>query len=265
MKKIFTFLIAIFILVNVFAQAPQKMSYQTVVRNSDGALVDSANVGIKISLLQGSANGVAVYVETHNAMTNANGLASLEIGTGTTIKGAFDSINWANGHYFLKTETDPTGGANYTIIGTSQLLSVPYALYAENVNTSLLNTSIYFHSTAYLDGGINSMCGKYDVDYDQSFNYRVWSFLVPRNGQIKNLLVTPTQDTVALGSIVTCEILLNGVSTPLSLTLTNADGFNFKSDTTTKINVIQGDFIAFQWIRGSIKPGTRFQASVELK
>ncbi len=89
-------------------------------------------VGIKISILQGTANGTAVYAETHSPLTNANGLATLEIGGGTMLSGNFANINWANGPYFVKTETDLNGGVNYTITSTTQLLSVPYALYSKN-------------------------------------------------------------------------------------------------------------------------------------
>lgn len=114
----------------VFAQVPQKMSYQSVIRKADGSLVVNTSVRIKISILQGSATGTAVYVETQTTTTNANGLATLAIGGGTPTTGTFAGINWASGTYFIKTETDPTGGTNYAISGTSQLLSVPYALYA---------------------------------------------------------------------------------------------------------------------------------------
>ena len=117
---------------NSFAQAPQKMSYQAVIRNSSNALIVSTAVGIKISILQGSSSGTPVFVETHTTSTNANGLASLEIGAGTPVTGTFAGINWAAGPYFIKTETDPTGGTNYTIAGTNQLISVPYALYSAN-------------------------------------------------------------------------------------------------------------------------------------
>jgi hypothetical protein len=130
MKKI-TLIALLFCSVTIlFAQAPQKMSYQSVIRKTDGSLVVNTSVGIKISILQGSANGTAVYVETQTTTTNANGLSTLAIGGGTPVTGTFTGINWASGTYFIKTETDPTGGTNYTINGTSQLLSVPYALYA---------------------------------------------------------------------------------------------------------------------------------------
>ena len=115
-----------------FAQAPQKMSYQAVIRNTSGALVTSSSVGMKISILQGTATGTVAYSETQIASTNTNGLVSLEIGSGTVVSGTFASINWATGPYFIKTETDPAGGTNYSIIGTNQLLSVPYALFSAN-------------------------------------------------------------------------------------------------------------------------------------
>lgn len=115
----------------IFAQAPKKMSYQAVIRNTTGTLVANTNVGLKISILKGSVFGTAVYEETHAAATNDNGLVSIEIGTGNMISGDFGLISWGNDAYFIKTETDPTGGSNYTISGTNQLLSVPYALYAE--------------------------------------------------------------------------------------------------------------------------------------
>ena len=93
---------------------------------------------MKISILQGSATGSPVYVETQTPTSNANGLVTLQIGGGTVVSGTIATINWANGPYFITTETDPTGGTNYTITGTSQLLSVPYALYAKTSGSSTL-------------------------------------------------------------------------------------------------------------------------------
>jgi len=120
-----------------FAQAPQKMSYQAVIRDGSNALVQSQSVGMQISILQGSITGTAVYVETHSAVTNSNGLVSIEIGGGAVTSGSFATIDWANGPFFVKTETDPAGGTNYTITGTSQLLSVPYAMYAAASGSSI--------------------------------------------------------------------------------------------------------------------------------
>jgi hypothetical protein len=130
-KTIF-FLFSFFIFLNASAQAPQKMSYQSVIRNASNALIANTVVGVQISVIQTTATGTAVYVERQTPTTNLNGLASIEIGGGTLISGNFATINWANGPYFIKTETDPTGGTAYTIAGTTQLLSVPYALFAAN-------------------------------------------------------------------------------------------------------------------------------------
>jgi len=130
MKKLFAIIAAAIIAVGVFAQSPNKMSYQAVVRNGGGVLIQSANIGIRVSILKDSINGTAVYIETHTAITNANGLVTIEIGGGTPVVGIFANVDWAIGTYFVKTEVDPTGGTTYTITGTSQLLSVPYALHA---------------------------------------------------------------------------------------------------------------------------------------
>ena len=91
-------------------------------------------VGVRISILQGDVNGTVVYMETQATTTNSNGLMTLQIGEGSVVSGDMSAIDWANGPFFLKTEIDPTGGANYTIEGTQQLLSVPYALYAQEAH-----------------------------------------------------------------------------------------------------------------------------------
>ena len=131
MKK--SFILAIFCLIisaMTFAQVPQKMSYQAVVRGSDNNLVINSDISVRVSILQGSVDGEAVYAETHSATTNANGLLTIEIGNGTS-SDDFSAINWANGPFFVKTETDFNGGSDYDIIGVSQLLAVPYAMYAQ--------------------------------------------------------------------------------------------------------------------------------------
>ena len=139
MKKLITILAVVLITTSAFAQAPQLMSYQAVIRNSGGMLITSTTVGMQISILQGSASGTAVYVETQTPMTNANGLVSLQVGNGTVVSGSIAGIDWGNGAYYIKTETDPLGGTAYTITGTNQLLSVPYALYSENAGYSVLD------------------------------------------------------------------------------------------------------------------------------
>jgi hypothetical protein len=122
----------------VLAQSPEKMSYQAIVRNVDGNLVSNTTIGFQISVLKTTSSGTVIYVETHAPTANVNGLISIEIGAGNAITGVFANIDWSSDTFFIKTETDITGGSNYTISGTSQLLSVPFALYAKkagNVKT----------------------------------------------------------------------------------------------------------------------------------
>jgi hypothetical protein len=131
MKRIFTILAALILAARVFAQSPEKMSYQAVIRDANNNLVTNQSIGMQISILQGSESGTVVFSERHFLATNANGLVSIVIGNGSMVSGSFPTIDWANGPYFIKTETDLKGGANYTITGTNQLLSVPYALHAK--------------------------------------------------------------------------------------------------------------------------------------
>jgi uncharacterized protein (TIGR02145 family) len=142
MKKIITICAALLMTASLWAQSPEKMSYQAVVRDGNNALVTNQAVGMRIQILQGSEFGAAVYVETQTPTSNANGLVSLEIGAGTLVSGDFTTINWENGPYFIKTETDPTGGTSYTITGTSQLLSVPYALHATTADSIVGGVSV---------------------------------------------------------------------------------------------------------------------------
>ncbi|HAZ04304.1 MAG TPA: hypothetical protein DCY97_19365 [Marinilabiliales bacterium] len=118
----------------IFAEVPEKVSFQAIVRDGQNNLVTIRSIEMKISILQGSSNGNVVYAETQTPTTNINGLVSFEIGTGVLVLGNFESINWSNGPYFIKTETDTDGGNKYTISGTSQLISVPYAIHAKTVD-----------------------------------------------------------------------------------------------------------------------------------
>ena|SRR6187455_431139 len=127
---IFTMLLTNSIVMN--AQSPNKMSYQAVIRDGNGELISNHEVRTKISLIKGSPNGIKVYSEIHLTTTNVNGLASFVIGNGSNVIGDIATINWEQGPYFIKTETDPTGGTSFSISGTSELLSVPFAMYAAN-------------------------------------------------------------------------------------------------------------------------------------
>jgi hypothetical protein len=144
MKRLFAIMAVVILTASLFAQSPQKISYQAVIRNSTDQLVTNHEVGMRVSILQGSPTGTEVYKEMYNPnpQTNANGLVTLEIGGGIPLTGTFTGIDWSAGSYYIKTETDPTGGTSYTITGTSQLLSVPYALYSKNAETVKTNANL---------------------------------------------------------------------------------------------------------------------------
>jgi hypothetical protein len=135
MKKICTFLLTVSIVLlacQSYAQVPQKINYQAVARNSSGALLASTNIAVRISIHDGSATGTTVYQERHTATTNTLGLFSFGIGTGSVITGTFAGIDWSTGNKFLQIELDPAGATSYIDMGTQELLSVPFALYAAN-------------------------------------------------------------------------------------------------------------------------------------
>ncbi|MGX9986012.1 hypothetical protein [Soonwooa purpurea] len=128
---------AFFFVQKLTAQAPELMSYQAVVRNASNALVANQNVGVKVTIVKTSPAGTEVYKETFspNPMTNANGLLSFNIGSGTPVAGTIAGIDWSTGPYFIKTEIDPEGGTSYSLTSTTQLLSVPYALNAKTAQS----------------------------------------------------------------------------------------------------------------------------------
>jgi trimeric autotransporter adhesin len=132
-----TLLLFFLILVSsAVAQAPQSFSYQAVARDGTGTILTSKLVSFRISILSGSVSGTTVYSETHSGKTtNTFGLVNLEIGKGSVVSGTFSTISWGTNTYFIKVEMDPNGGTAYQVMGTSQLLSVPYALYAKSAET----------------------------------------------------------------------------------------------------------------------------------
>jgi len=214
MKKLYSLMVIIAMAINVFAQSPQKMSYQCVLRNTSGVLVTNQVVGIKISILQGSTNGTAVYTETLTPTTNANGLVSIEIGGGT----GFDLINWAEGPYFLKTETDPAGGTDYTISGTSQLLSVPYALYAKSAengfsgNYNDLSNKPTLFSGSYID--LANKPELFSGNYNDLTNKPVlfegtWTSLIGKPSTLSGYGITDGMSTSHVANGITAANITN--------------------------------------------------------
>lgn len=124
-----------FIALGLMAQAPNQFKYQAIARNTAGNILANQSVGFEISILQNSSGGTSVYTETHAVTTNEHGLVNLNIGGGAVVSGTFSTIDWGGAIYFIQVRMDATGGTAYALMGSSQLLSVPYALNAKTVSS----------------------------------------------------------------------------------------------------------------------------------
>lgn len=159
---------------DIFAQSPQSFQYQAVVRDALGNPVLNQPVGVQCSILQGSMTGTSVYTETHSPATNAFGVVSLAVGNGTVQSGDFSQIDWAIGPYFLKVEIDPAGGTNYVDMGATQLLSVPYAMYAAQAGSAAgglwdsTGVDIYNTNSGKVGVGTNAPPAKFVVQGDST-------------------------------------------------------------------------------------------------
>lgn len=253
MRKFYTLLAAVLFAATVFlpqqasAQAPEKMSYQAVIRNSSDALVINTTIGMQISILQGSASGTVVYTETQTPTTNANGLISIEIGTGTSFDD-LSAINWANSTYFIKTETDPTGGTSYNITGTSQLLSVPYALYAKYAENSIPGPQ----GLAGTDGLTTSVNGVTQVAGEIILNKADMGLgNVDNTTDLEKPIGTVTQTALDL------KVDKDGTKVLSSNDYTDADKANLDTNTAkTGITTEQADEIAANTAKVGLTPGT---------
>lgn len=158
MKKILLSMALLSSFITLVAQAPHSFRYQSVVRNPAGELLADHQVGLKISILKNSPTGLLVFSETYSLLTSAQGLINLSVGTGNPSAGAIENIDWGNGTYFLRMDVDLDGGTNFEFLGTSQLLSVPYALYAETAGNGGDQSELYWNrngnSLYYNEGNV---------------------------------------------------------------------------------------------------------------
>jgi hypothetical protein len=151
-----------------FSQAPQKINFQSILRNTNGEVVANKSVSLKISILSGSISGSSVYSEIHTKTTDISGLISLQIGNGTILSGVFANIAWGSVAHFIKLEADFSGGSNYVLLGTQELMSVPYALYASKTDTSSLNLVNRFNSKVNVSDTSNML-----LNYRTGLNNKV--------------------------------------------------------------------------------------------
>jgi uncharacterized protein (TIGR02145 family) len=180
-KKSLLFIILLLPLTS-FGQVPPLMKYQAIIRDASGNPIINTNLGIRISILEGTMDGPAVYVETHATQTSNAGLYQIEIGGGTVISGDFSGINWSSGSYFLKTEVDAAGGTSYTLNGVSQLLTVPYAFYAREAGNGFSGNYNDLHEKPDFSSWDQDAGNDFTGDYNELTNKPVlfngsWSSL----------------------------------------------------------------------------------------
>ncbi len=189
MKHIFTLICSFLLSALSFAQSPEGFNYQAVIRDSGGNVITSQNVGVKFSIRQSSASGAIVYSETQSPITNEFGLINLQIGNGTPTSGQIENIDWGTGPYFLETSIDVSGGTNYVSMGSNQLMSVPYALYAKNSNGDYWKPTVSDKGISYNQGnvaiGLNNI-----ADYDKLYIYANEA-----NANASNLVMTNRAST----------------------------------------------------------------------
>jgi len=144
---------AITVSFTLFAQAPNAFNYQGVARDLTGNPILNRNIGIRVSILQGTITGTEAYKELHLISTSNTGLFNILIGNGTPVSGSIGSISWGEGPFFLKIEMDENGGSNYKLIGSNQLLSVPYALHAKTADNFTAPQWTTFGNNIYYNKG----------------------------------------------------------------------------------------------------------------
>ena len=191
-----------------FAQAPQGFNYQATVRNSSGALVVNQNVTFKFNLMQNSPTSVPVYSETHYVPTDDLGAVNLVIGQGTETTGTFSAINWGSGNYYMGIELNTGNG--YVAMGTTQLLSVPYALYANSSG----NSQSKGKTTIMIIGNIN--------DSQAAAQIAAEAGPFTENIHIEN---TTTLTTIDLSSIT--NLMETNITNNQSLSSINLPSLNF--------------------------------------
>lgn len=263
MKRTILLTILALSLTAVFAQTPQAFKYQAVARNAAGQLISNQSVNVQISVLQGSVGGTSVYSETHTAVTNDFGLVNLEIGNGTLVGGSFATIDWAGNSHFVQVEMDETGGTTYQLIGTFQLLSVPYAMQAvksKEVADADGNTKIQ------VEEAVNENRIRFDINGSQAM-------IIDQNNRVGIGVPAPTTPLDVSGTVHATNFTGNGQTLSFSddanmqpYTVVNyiicIDGvFAFGSGTTDdaflgEIKMFAGTYAPDDWLfcNGQILP-----------
>lgn len=190
MKNFLSIYFILVIVFNIQAQVPQKFNYQAVARNAQGDILPNRNIKLKISILDGSASGPVKYSETHSPTTSSLGLFTLAVGAGAEQVGNFTDIQWASADKYIKVEMDPTGGNAFILMGTSQLLSVPYALNAGNGSRWSKNGDDIYYNNGNVGIGVDNPTGKLHLIVNSTSD----EGLRISDGAKSNITIQPVQD-----------------------------------------------------------------------
>ena len=192
MKVIYSIL---FLLIPFYGIGQTGINYQGAATDSQGSKLENQSISLRTSILQGGIEGITSYSETHNTTTDQFGLFNVVIGLGNVLTGSFDSIQWGVDAHFLKVELDATGGTNYNLVSTTQMMSVPYAKYAENAGldsikiSEIINNSYSEIFLEYVEMGISPTCSGLGLDINdisqlqnEDYSYNISHQITPDNG-----------------------------------------------------------------------------------
>lgn len=246
MKRIILSLISLFtFLLFALSQSPQAFKYQAVARDGSGNILANQSVSVKISILQGTPTGSIAYSETHNVSTDPYGLINLNIGEGTTVSGTFSGISWGNDAFFLKLEMDPAGGTSYQALGTSQLLSVPYALHATTVETEGQTLSVDGQNISISNGNTIETPGFWNQNGNYLY-YNDGNVGIGTNDPAAKLQINGTLMVGSGSKLVSAIIEINDTTdaTNNSISISMPSGYTVSTARVLDLSIMSSNIIA---------------------
>jgi uncharacterized protein (TIGR02145 family) len=222
------------------SQAPNKINFQSVIRNNLGEVQSNKSVSLRVSILSNSINGTAVFSESHTKTTDANGLISLQIGNGTVLSGVFANIDWGSAPHFIKLEIDFSGGSNFVLLGSQELMSVPYALYATKTDTSSLNLVNRLNAKVNISD-TSSMLANYRTGLNQKVNISDTASML--NNYLRTGIATNTYQTKLTNPIVAADTssmlanYRNGLNDKVNIADTASMLANYRTGINYKVNI----------------------------
>lgn len=246
MKTFLTLLFSSLIFI-VNAQVPKVISYQGIARSTSGTVLANQAIGVQFQIHQGSATGTIVFTETHSTTTNPFGLFNLSIGSANPT--VFNAIDWSQSPYFIEVSIDPAGGTSYISVGTSPLISVPYALYAEKAGNATPVPTITINNPHTIS---NPTSGIYNVNVQSQTLTVNSNSLSISNGNTVTLPSGPTY-TAGSGMDLTGNIITNTApDQTVTITGTGVSGiypnFTITPVSTPSTTLIQGQNVVLDQV-----------------